>query len=47
MRFILVGNRLRSGGIGGRWCQVLEGVLGALGVIEELKSPCGCRGFWY
>ena len=24
---------------GGRWCQVLELVLGAFGVIEELKNP--------
>jgi len=27
------------------WCQVLEGVFDALGVIDELKSPCGGRGF--
>jgi hypothetical protein len=33
-----------SGGSGG-WCQVLEGTLGALGLIEELKSPCGYRSF--
>ena len=32
-------------GGGGRWCQVLEGVLGALGVVEEIKIPCGGRGF--
>ena len=31
-------------GGGGRWCQVLEGVLGALGLIEEIKSPCVYRG---
>ena len=30
----------------GIWCQALEGVLGAFGVIEEIKSPCGCRSFW-
>jgi hypothetical protein len=29
----------------GRWCQVLEGVLGALAVIEETKSSCSCKGF--
>ena len=28
---------------GGEWCQVLGGVLGALGVVEE-KNPCGSRG---
>ena len=27
-----------------RWCQVLECVFDALGVIEELRSPCDCRG---
>ena len=36
---------LKIVGGGGRWCQVLEGTLGALGLIEELKSPCGYRGF--
>ena len=25
-------------------CQVLEGVLGALGVLIQIKSPCGGRG---
>lgn len=25
-------------GGGGRWCQVTNGILGALGLIEELKS---------
>ena len=24
----------------GWWCQVSEGVLGAFGLIEEIKSPC-------
>ena len=28
------------------WRQVIEVLLGALGLIEELKSPCGYRGFW-
>ena len=36
---------LKIGGIGGLWCQVLEGALGNLGVIEEIKSPCRNRGF--
>ena len=35
--------RLKIGGGNGGWCQVLEGVLDALGVIEEIKSPCGSR----
>ena len=39
------GKWLNICGGGGRWCQVLEGVLGALGLIEEIKSPCGYRGF--
>ena len=30
---------------GGRWCQVLECVFGALVIIEETKSPCSGRGF--
>jgi hypothetical protein len=25
----------------------LDGVFGALGEIEEIKSLCGCRGFWW
>ena len=37
--------RLNVWGGGRRWCQVLEGDLGALGLIEEMKSPCGGRGF--
>ena len=41
-----MGKKLKSGGIGGSWCQVLEGVWGGLGVFEEIKSPCGGRGFW-
>jgi hypothetical protein len=36
---------LKIGSEGGRWCQVSDGVLGALGLIEEMKSPCGGRGF--
>ena len=35
---------LKFGSRGRRWCQVLEGTLGALGLIEEIKSPCGGRG---
>ena len=33
-------------GGGGRWCQALDAVLGCLRVIEEIKSPCGGRGWW-
>ena len=36
--------RLNIVGGGGRWCQVVDGNLGAFGVIEEIKSPCGYRG---
>ena len=36
--------RLSICGGGGRWCQVLDGTLGAFGFIEEIKSPCGARG---
>jgi len=36
---------LKIGSGGRRWCQVSDGVLGALGLIEEMKSPCGGRGF--
>jgi hypothetical protein len=25
-------------------CQVLEAVLGLLGAVEEIKSPCGSKG---
>ena len=35
---------LKIGGVGGRWCQVLGGVSGALGVIKELKKPLWWRG---
>jgi hypothetical protein len=28
-----------------QWCQVMDGILGAMGVIEEIKSPCGGRDF--
>ena len=38
------GKRLKIGGGGGEWSQVLDGVLGGLGEIEEIKSPCCCRG---
>ena len=33
----------------GWWWEMVPGIggrLGALGVIEEIKSPCGGRGFW-
>ena len=30
---------LKFGSGCGQWCQVLEGVFDALGLIEELKSP--------
>ena len=36
--------RLNIVGGGGRWCRVLEVLLGGFGVIEEIKSPCGGRG---
>ena len=26
------------------WCRVAAGVSGALGLTEEIKSPCGCMG---
>ena len=29
---------------GWRWCQVLDGVLGAMGVIEEIKTPVVAGG---
>ena len=38
------GKCLKIGGEGGGWCQVLEEIFGALGVIEEIKSPWGGRG---
>ena len=43
----LFGRRTGSGfGYEGeRWCQVSDGHLGAMGLIEEMKSPCGGRGF--
>jgi len=34
------GKRLTISGRGGKCYQVLEGLLGAFGLIEELKSPC-------
>ena len=33
----------KIGGIGGSWCQVLEGVCEGLGVIEEIKNPLWWR----
>ena len=45
MRLLGEGKWLKIGGGGGWWCQVLEGVFDALGVVEEIKSPLGCRGF--
>ncbi len=47
LRLILGGKSgSKIGGAVGQWCQVLDGVFGTLGVIEEKKSPCGYRGFW-
>ncbi len=40
------GKWLKISGKDERWCQVLEGIFDALGVIEEIKSPCVGRGFW-
>ena len=40
------GKRLKISGVGWRLCQVLGVVIVALGIIEEIKSPCGGRGFW-
>ena len=37
--------RLNNCGGGGRWCQVLEAVLGALGVIVEIKAPVMAGAF--
>ena len=39
----MAGKRLKIGGGGGGWSQVLDGILVGLGVIEEIKSPCCCR----
>ena len=36
------GSKISDGG--GRWCQVLEVLLGALGLIEEIKRTCASRG---
>ena len=36
--------RFKIGDGGSLWCQVLDRILVALGVIEELKSPCRGRG---
>ena len=33
----------KIGGIGGSWCQVLDGVCGGLGVIEEIKKTLWWR----
>ena len=46
LSFIWQEKWLKIGGGNGRRCQVLELLLGAFGLIKELKSPCGCRGFW-
>ena len=35
---------IKIGG-GGRLVPGIGGHFDALGVIEEIKSPCGCRGF--
>ena len=37
-----MGHKIDGGG--DCWHQVFGVVLGALGVIEKIKSPCGCRG---
>ena len=37
--------RLRIGGIGGRWSQVLEGIFGILGVIDLIKAPMVAGAF--
>ena len=37
--------RLKFGAEGGRWCQVFEVFLGGLGLIKEIQSPCGSRGW--
>ena len=36
--------RLRIGGGGGRWCQVLDAVFEASGDVLINKNPCGGRG---
>ena len=45
LRFILAVKWLKIGSGCGQWCQVLEAVWGLLGLIEEIKSPCGGRCF--
>jgi hypothetical protein len=37
--------RLRIGGGGGRWCQVLDAVFEASGDVWINKNPCDGRGF--
>ena len=39
--------RLKIGGEGGRWCQVSDGVLACLRVVEEIKAPvvAGVKGY--
>ena len=39
LSFIWQEKWLKISGGGGRWCQVLDVLLGALGVAEELKAP--------
>ena len=46
LRFVLAGKVAQVWR--NRWVVVpgIEGNLGALGVIEEIKCPCRSRGFW-
>jgi len=44
LRVIWEGRAAQDRQWSGRWCHVLDGVLGALEVIEEIKSPCVGRG---
>ena len=36
---------LKFGSGRGQSCQVSDVLFSAFGLIEELKNPCGCRGF--
>jgi hypothetical protein len=36
---------LKIGKREGRWCQVLKCIKGDLGKNEEIKNPCGGRGW--
>jgi hypothetical protein len=38
------GKWIKISSAAGRWCQVLEVLLGAFGVIEEINSPYVGRG---